>query len=653
MPPAPRYLTKSLFKGALDCPLKLRHALAGCPTASGDDDFLKMLAEGGYHFEAYVRAHNPGVDFSQASGERDELSRMSVEAIARGEPVLHEATFVHGALSARCDMIRVTDSTVTVIEIKSRSGSGSGRDGGVLEPPLVGKQGVISDWKPYVADLAFQVHVVRAALQAAGIDKTVNSAFILPNKSTLAGPEDVMSKFTKVEGAKTGHGRPDIRFTGDPAKTTPLHMEVSADDAVGLMTANLVDGQSLAQYAESLAAMARGAKEWPAPPLSAGCNSCDYHVSPSDVPPGKHSGFGWCWKGWTMPEKHGLFSLYHFGNLAKTKNAKGGIQALLARKPGPFPLVTELDDTVLGTGSREGFARRQIQVVRSGKPYVSELLEKDPDAALRSKPEHYPLFFFDYEGIRTLVPLSTGRRPYAQTAFQWSCHVIDRPGAALRHVEFLDFESDDPSLACLRSLRALIGDAGTFYHWSNYEVVTTRDITEELAAKPDLSEEAEGLIAWSRGVFGRKAAEGIPEMDSSERIVDLVEVMNRHYYHPDQEGSFSIKRVLPVVWKDPRIRALFPKYEFKEDGSPAANPYDTLLLNTKRRPELAHIAPDRFAEVRNGTDAMQTYMKVRFGKESTDPELKAIYRGATLEYCELDTAAMVMAWNYLRKITGR
>lgn len=650
--------------------MKLRHALEGCPRSTDEDDFVEMLAQGGYYFEAYVRAHLPGTDFSERKGTREALSQQALEVIANGDGILHEATFVHEGLSARCDVIRVSGDTVTVLEIKSKSSKSRGEDGQDADNPMpiVTKSGdkVIADWLPYVADLAFQVHVVRQALAAAGIRKTVHASFILPDKSKVAGPEDVFAKFRHADREdatskgiepKSVWGRPSITYLGKPDPHNRLFMETPADDAVGVLEAGFSAGgadtltASINDRIAHLEASMRGTQPWPEPPIGVACKKCEYWVDPADIPPGKTSGASWCWKGRKLHEPNNLMSLYYFGTVASTKANRERIATLLRSKPDALPSVTEFPEELLSATGLGIQRRRQIEAVRTGKTYVSPELRADPDAVMRSKPEHYPLFFFDYEGIRTLIPLSEGRRPYAQTAFQWSCHIIDRPGAPLRHEEFLDFDHDDPSLSCLQSLRKLIGDQGTFYHWSNYEVTVTREITQELKGRLPNDKDIQELVAWSERTFGLKKDESKPNTpEASARIVDLADVAREHYYHPDMEGSFSIKKVLPVIWKSPEAKALFPKYERMEDGTPAADPYDALLFNTKRRPELAGIPGDRFSELRNGTEAMMTYMKCRFGQESSDPALKAIYTGAILEYCELDTAAMVMIWHHWRSL---
>ena len=41
---------------------------------------------------------------------------------------------------------------------------------------------------------------------------------------------------------------------------------------------------------------------------------------------------------------------------------------------------------------------------------------------------------------------------------------------------------------------------------------------------------------------------------------------------------------------------------------------------------------------------MRTYQEMMFGLSSRDPERKTALRQLLLQYCKLDTAAMVMIW---------
>ncbi len=84
-----------------------------------------------------------------------------------------------------------------------------------------------------------------------------------------------------------------------------------------------------------------------------------------------------------------------------------------------------------------------------------------------------------------------------------------------------------------------------------------------------------------------------------DRIIDLMAPFRKHYRLPEMEGSYSIKKVLP---------ALVPDLS-----------YEDLAIN-------------------NGADASAAFFNLR---EETDAEKIKVSRDALLEYCGLDTLAMV------------
>ena len=104
-------------------------------------------------------------------------------------------------------------------------------------------------------------------------------------------------------------------------------------------------------------------------------------------------------------------------------------------------------------------------------------------------------------------------------------------------------------------------------------------------------------------------------LDIADHIKDLLDPFQAGYYYlPAMGGSFSIKKVLP---------ALFP--------------------NDK---ELDYHNLDE--QVQNGGDAMTIFPKMRF----MSPEEEQSARQALLEYCKLDTWAMVKVWEKLKEVAG-
>ncbi|WP_454719500.1 MULTISPECIES: DUF2779 domain-containing protein [Cupriavidus] len=197
-----------------------------------------------------------------------------------------------------------------------------------------------------------------------------------------------------------------------------------------------------------------------------------------------------------------------------------------------------------------------------------------------------PACFLDFETIQFAVPVWPGTRPYQQLPFQFSLHRLSRTGK-LAHQSFLDLSGNDPSLAFAQALVAGCGQAGpVFVYNAAFETARMR----ELAA--------------------RFPALEAPLLAINARVVDLLPVAQQHYYHPDQQGSWSIKTVLPAIAPDLRYDAL----DGVQDGGMAMSAYQEA------------IAP------------------------GTTPARKARIERQLTDYCRLDTFAMVRLWQFF---TGR
>ena len=134
----------------------------------------------------------------------------------------------------------------------------------------------------------------------------------------------------------------------------------------------------------------------------------------------------------------------------------------------------------------------------------------------------YPRYYLDFETIQFAVPIWEGTRPYEALPFQWSCH-IELASGELRHEGYVDTVGNPPMRICAESLLRVVGKDGPVFTYAPYE----KRVLNALAAHyPDLAEDLHKLI---------------------ERLVDLLPIVRRTYYHPDMLGSWSIKNVLPTV----------------------------------------------------------------------------------------------------------
>ncbi|HEX7078419.1 MAG TPA: DUF2779 domain-containing protein [Candidatus Eisenbacteria bacterium] len=192
--------------------------------------------------------------------------------------------------------------------------------------------------------------------------------------------------------------------------------------------------------------------------------------------------------------------------------------------------------------------RRVWDCTRRGVAYVGPELT----AALRAIP--HPVHFLDFETCNPALPFIPGTRPFQQTPFQWSDHVLERDGT-VRHLEYLHEDRTDPRRPLARALIRALEGAEAIVVYSGFEARMIRAMAEAL---PDLSG---------------------PLLEHVERrIVDLHQLIHEHYYHPEFRGSFSIKDVLPVV-----VAGMGYGHLAIKDGSQAALAY--VSMTDPSRPE--------------------------------------------------------------------
>jgi len=202
----------------------------------------------------------------------------------------------------------------------------------------------------------------------------------------------------------------------------------------------------------------------------------------------------------------------------------------------------------------------------------------------------YPIHFLDFETLQQALPKFDGLKPYQQIPFQYSLHILHSHGE-LEHREFLAETASDPRPALAAKLATDIGPQGSIVAYSKSTEIKA---INSLAASSD--EHAPALQAMTN------------------RFLDLLTPFRGlMYYHPDFNGDFSIKSVLP---------AMFPQ--------DAGADYHQL-------------------EVQDGRMAMNEYARLA---QLTDADQRHQLRAALLAYCRLDTLAMVKIWQTLEQLAN-
>jgi hypothetical protein len=599
------YLTKSDFKVASTCPTKLYYKKLRYPSLLDDDPYLEFLADGGYMVEKMAKLLFPGGREIGDWDRPEQAFEQTREALESGDGTLFEATVIHGNLLARVDILRREGNTLSLIEVKS-SAVDSVADG---PSPFHGKRGGIpSQWRPYIEDVAFQAVVLR---------RVFSGFMIVPilcvvDKAKTASDNVTFAKFYVQRGqGLQGRFRPEVQYSGDVNRLSSDHilalLDVSTEvSELETEVAGMADALALTLQNDPISCVR--------PEIGLRCKKCEYRL-PHQA--NQQSGFRECWGILADPDPH-VLDLYRI-DLVGGKNSD--VVASLAAR-GKARLSDISSDLLSGAAADR--QRLQLYCTARGAehidPKLTEILSEYP----------YPLHFIDFEGSRLALPYHAGMRPYEQAAFQWSCHTIRMPGGSIEHSEWLNSAEAFPNFDFARGLQAQIGRDGTVFVWSHYEL----DVLREIRRQMDLYGERDTPLAeWLDHMT-------VPH---GGRVVDLCDLAKAYYFHPTMKGSLSIKYVLPAVWQSDaalRTHPAFAKYLKLDPAGQPQNPYDAL-------PPLPIGESEEV--VNEGTGAMRVYQEMMFGLAGADPALQESYRRLLLQYCELDTAAMVMIWKHWSK----
>jgi len=165
---------------------------------------------------------------------------------------------------------------------------------------------------------------------------------------------------------------------------------------------------------------------------------------------------------------------------------------------------------------------------------------------------------------------------------------VQHADGRLEHREWLARGDGPPMRECAETLLAALGEDGPILVYTSYE----KGVLETLAGLfPDLAPRLQAV---------------------ADRLFDLYPVTRENYYHPDMLGSWSIKAVLPTV---------APDLDYKRVG-----------------------------EVQEGAAASEAFLELM--DPDLAPERRTALRQALIDYCTLDTLAMVRLAAFLEGGAG-
>ncbi|MCE2928656.1 MAG: DUF2779 domain-containing protein [Candidatus Caenarcaniphilales bacterium] len=242
----------------------------------------------------------------------------------------------------------------------------------------------------------------------------------------------------------------------------------------------------------------------------------------------------------------------------------------------------KLEDIPLNKSTRSQISSKHIQQIECYLENKTHINQNAIDNQLSQI--QFPIAFLDFESFQDAIPRLRASKPFEQIPFQYSLHILESPDGELMHYEFLAKADQDPRYDFISSLMRDLPKSGSI-------VVYNR--------------------SFEAGVLKKLACE-VPEFEPEinqalERFFDLMLIFQRRdYYHPDMQGRYSIKNVLP---------ALIPQLSYKD------------------------------LAIGEGKAASRAFVKLR-----DQQDLSEKIRADLLAYCKLDTLAMVEIWKQLIKL---
>ena len=198
----------------------------------------------------------------------------------------------------------------------------------------------------------------------------------------------------------------------------------------------------------------------------------------------------------------------------------------------------------------------------------------------------FPLHFFDYEACSFAIPQFDGFKPYQFVTFQYSLHILHADGS-LEHKEYLITDPQkEVSLELVEQMRRDFYAEGSAIVWYKpFEVGRNKELAE--------------LYPDSQSFF---------DALNEKRIFDLRDIFSKNMYvDARSKGSTSLKEILPIT---------VPDLTYKTLG------------------------------IQGGTAAMTEWSNLVFsGLSDSD---KDQIRFDLLEYCKLDSFAMVEIYRFLK-----
>lgn len=610
-------LSKSDFQLASTCSKKLVYKKQGYPTTNDTNEYMEMLAKGGYVVGLMATLQYPeGIEIT---GNTQEAIEKTNEYLKQENCVLFEAAIQSGVKLVRVDILEKIGNSINLIEVKAKSHDTE--DDKSKQAKLL---------KKYIEDVAFQYHVLTEAYP----EFQVTAKLLMPDKSKRTSIDGLAGWFSIKESKsesdkeleefpaqqKPRFRKPDVLFKYENDVNKFKYLKELKEDGIlqpRTVTEEVIKLQDVIRNRANkfIDILTHGIKQSDYK-IDKECKVCEFRCDGN-----AQNGFKECW-GILADEDPHIFELYYGGAL-KTEEGDVYLNKLIDNgKTNLFDINPEVLKKKDGTvGSRNQRQLLQLANTINNTEWISGEL----NGILSSI--KYPLHFIDFETYTGALPFNEGMRPYELIAFQWSCHTINKPGGEPIHCEWISTNGKFPNFEFAEALMSQIGTSGTPLMWATHENTVLRRILKQMNifgyTNPQLED-------WLLGITSDK------DLKREGRLVDMNDLTLKNYFHPYMKGKTSIKKVLPAIWNNfPYLHEVpfFKNYSSIDFEGGIIDPYDTLKADLSQTDEEDAVA--------GGTEAMRAYQRIRF-EDSLNQSQKDEIKRQLLEYCKLDTMAMII-----------
>lgn len=651
-----RYLTKSLFKTATECPAKLFYTgKSEFANSLNDNAFLQSLAEGGFQVGEFAKLMFPTGEPVTVNGHAAQLEKTR-DLLVRDSAIIFEGALAHEKLFVRVDVLSKKGKLIDLIEVKSKTFDPEDKH---FFKTARGKFN--SNIFPYLLDIAFQTYVARQALP----DAVIRPFLMLPNKTQAATVSGLNQKFVimrlqgKTDGVKTISCEP-LEGLSLADLGVPILMLIDVKEYVDEILT------MVHEFPGAIGSLADISKVWSEfyardeqifPPVGGQCKRCEFRSSQASQ---RQSGLNQCWsKVLHLTEaelqKPLVLDLWNGRNSAKWIQQKTYLMEDLTAEQIGLPMTEAVAKTGLTTARRQWMAIRGAGLNQQGYFFDAELVKAE-----MSKWK-YPLNFIDFETSTTVLPFHKGARPNELVAFQFSHHILHEDGTLVHANEFLSTEPGHHQNAdFLRALkRALAVNDGTVMTWSPYENTVLNTIIRQIGFMNDAPTDSNELVDFAKTLTVLKAGRDLVRRGDRE-MYDLCKLSEKAFFHQNTGGSNSIKKVLPAMLQaSDLLRETYSRstygggqlnsknfiesvawWQAGEDGLPL-DPYQLLppVFSDLDLPLDDEGDADQ-TRLNQGGAAVMAYARLQF--ESIQRDERVRWETALKKYCELDTLAMVM-----------